>query len=182
MEDAGIVALYFARSETAIQETERKYGAYLHQVAYNILRDISDTEEIVNDTYMGAWGAIPPTRPNNFKHFLSRITRNLSFNRLSYLKAGKRHALFVELDECIPDRQNEVEHLWEAKEIGIALNRFLKTLDDKSCAVFLARYYYSYSIDELAKQYRLSARQVKYLLSKMRNELRVYFEREGVIV
>ena len=90
--------------------------------------------------------------------------------------------MFVELDECIPDRQNEVEHLWEAKEIGIALNRFLKTLDDKSCAVFLARYYYSYSIDELAKQYRLSARQVKYLLSKMRNELRVYFEREGVIV
>lgn len=182
MDDNGIVELYFARSETAILETERKYGAYLHQVAYNILRDLSDTEEIVNDTYMGAWGAIPPTRPNNFKHFLSRITRNLSFNRLAYLNAGKRHAIFVEMDECIPDRRSEVEEVWELKEIGMALNRFLKTLDDRSCAVFLARYYYSYSIDELAEQYLLSARQVKYLLSKIRNKLRSYLEKEGVIV
>ena len=181
MEDDGIVALYFARSETAIAETEKKYGAYLHQVAYHILRNLSDTDEIVNDTYMGAWGAIPPTKPNHLRHFLSRITRNLSFNRLAYLKAGKRNALFVELDECIPDGK-DVEQVWEAKEIGVVLNRFLKTLDDKSCAVFLARYYYSYSIDELAEQYRLSARQVKYLLSKERNGLRDYFEKEGVIV
>ncbi len=181
MEDDGIVALDFARSETAIAETEKKYGAYLHQVAYHILRNLSDTDEIVNDTYMGAWGAIPPTKPNHLRHFLSRITRNLSFNRLAYLKAGKRNALFVELDECIPDGK-DVEQVWEAKEIGVVLNRFLKTLDDKSCAVFLARYYYSYSIDELAEQYRLSARQVKYLLSKARNGLRDYFEKEGVIV
>ena len=181
MEDDGIVALYFARSETAIAETEKKYGAYLHQVAYHILRNLSDTDEIVNDTYMGAWGAIPPTKPNHLRHFLSRITRNLSFNRLAYLKAGQRNALFVELDECIPDGK-DVEQVWEAKEIGVVLNRFLKTLDDKSCAVFLARYYYSYSIDELAEQYRLSARQVKYLLSKARNGLRDYFEKEGVIV
>lgn len=88
----------------------------------------------------------------------------------------------VEMDECIPDRQSEVENVWEAKEIGIVLNRFLNTLDDKSCAVFLARYYYSYSIDELAKQYLLSSRQVKYILSKMRNKLRIYLEKEGVTV
>lgn len=182
MEDDGIVALYFARSETAIAETEKKYGAYLHEVAYRILRNLSDTDEIVNDTYMGAWGAIPPTKPNNFRHFLSRITRNLSFNRLAYLKAGKRNAVFVELDECIPDGKNDVEQVWEAKEIGAVLNRFLKTLDDKSCAVFLGRYYHSCSIDELAKQYRLSTRQVKYLLSKVRNRLRDYFEGEGVVL
>jgi hypothetical protein len=40
---------------------------------------------------------------------LSRITRNLSFDRLDYKNAGKRQALFVELDECIPDRQNDME-------------------------------------------------------------------------
>ena len=80
MEDSGIVELYFARSEVAIQETGKKYGAYLNQVAFNILRNLCDTEEVVNDTYMAAWDTIPPTRPNNFKHFLSRITRNISFD------------------------------------------------------------------------------------------------------
>ena len=182
MEDSGIIELYLARSEMAIQETGRKYGAYLNQVAYNILRNLCDTEEVVNDTYMATWDAIPPTKPNNFKHFLSRITRNISFDRLDYLNAGKRHALFVEMDECIPDRRNDVEDIWEAKEIGMALNKFLEALDRKTCAVFLARYYYSCSISEVAEQYALSARQVKYLLSKTRSELRSYFEKEGVLI
>ena len=182
MEDSGIVELYFARSEMAIQETGRKYGAYLNSIAYNILRDLNDTEEVVNDTYMATWNAIPPTKPNNFKYFLSRITRNLSFDRLDYLNAGKRRALFVEMDECIPDRRNDVEEMWEAREIGIALNRFLQTLDRKTCAIFLARYYYAYSISEVAEQYALSARQVKYLLSRTRSELRTYFEKNGVMI
>ena len=182
MEDSGIVELYFSRSEMAIQETGRKYGAYLNTIAYNILRNLCDTEEVVNDTYMATWNAIPPTRPNNFKHFLSRITRNLSFDRLDYLNAGKRQALFVEMDECIPDRRNDVEDIWEAREIGEELNKFLKTLDRKTCAVFLARYFYACSVNEVAEQYALSARQVKYLLTKTRSELRSYFEKQGVVI
>lgn len=182
MEDKEIVALYLERSEMAIQETDRKYGAFLQQVAYNILRNLDDSEEIVNDTYMGAWTAIPPTRPDNFKHFLSRIARNLSFDRLDYHKAGKRQAAFVEMDECIPDRRSDMEDIWQAKEIGRVLNSFLETLDHKNCAVFLGRYYYAYSIEELAKQYSLSSRQVKYRLSKARKQLRACFEREGVVL
>lgn len=182
MEDSKIVDLYFKRSDMAIWETDRKYGTYLNQVAYNILRDRSDTEEILNDTYLAAWNAIPPTRPDSFKYFLSRITRNLSFDRMDYLHAQKRQALFVEMDECIPDQKNDVEKICEAQEIGMTLNRFLKTLDRKSCAVFVGRYYYTYTIRELSQQYSLSDRQVKYLLSKTRKRLRTYFEEEGVIL
>ncbi len=182
MEDTEIITLYFERQETAIQETGNKYGAYLNTVAYNILRSFDDAEEVVNDTYMATWNAIPPTKPDHFKYFLSRITRNLSFNRLDYRNAGKRQAVFVELDECIPDRQNDMERIWEVKEIGRVLNEFLQTLDRKTCAVFLARYYYSYSIKELAEQYALSERQIKYLLSKTRSKLCSYFEKEKVAI
>ncbi len=180
MEDMEIITMYFERSENAIQETENKYGVYLSTVAYHILRSFDDTEEVVDDTYMAAWNAMPPTRPGNLKHFLSRITRNLSFDRLDYKNAGKRHALFVELDECIPDRQNDMESIWEAKEIGRVLNEFLQTLDRRTCAVFLARYYYAYSVKDLAAQYGLSERRVKYLLEKTRNSLRRFFEKAGV--
>ncbi len=182
MEDTEIIELYMERSESAIQETDRKYNAFLNRLVYNILRDTLDTEEIIDDTYMGAWNAIPPTIPNSLKHFLSRIARNLSFDRLDYRLAGKRNALFVELDECIPDMRQNVERIWEAKEIGDMLNDYLGTLDRKSCAVFLGRYYYSCSIRELAEQYSLTQRQVKYLLSKARDGLRVYLEKEGVAV
>ena len=69
MEDTRIIELFFARSERAIKETKEKYSAYLSQVAYHILQNVSDVEEILNDTYMGAWNAIPPTRPDDLKHF-----------------------------------------------------------------------------------------------------------------
>ena len=182
MEDAKIIELYLSRSESAIRETDHKYRAFLQRLAYNILQDICDTEEIIDDTYMGAWNAIPPTIPDSLKHFLSRIARNLSLNRLNYLMAGKRNAAFVELDECIPDTRQSMERIWEAKELGELLNQFLGSLDRKSCAVFLGRYYYAYSLDELAEQYSITKRQVKYILARTRNRLREFFEKEGVAV
>ncbi len=128
MEDTEIIALYLERSEAAIRETDRKYKALLYWLSYRILRDGCDAEEVVDDTYLGAWNAIPPTVPDSLKHFLSRIARNLSLDRLDYRLAGKRRAQFVELDECIPDPRRSVEKVWEAKELGELLNRFLGTL------------------------------------------------------
>lgn len=180
MEDSDIVDLYFSRSERAIQETGSKYHAYLAQIAFNILRSRLDTEEIVNDTYFAAWNSIPPARPNILKYYLSRITRNLSLTRLDYLLAGKRHALEVELDECVQYGQARGENMCEDRELAAILNSFLGSLDRRSCAIFLARYYYGYQISEIAEKYDLSERQAKYSLSKSRAALRTTLEKEGV--
>ncbi len=184
MEDSGVIALFFARDEKAILETDRKYGAYLNQVAYRILRSPEDTEEIVNDTYYGAWERIPPTRPNVLKHFLSRITRNLCFKRLEYRNAAKRvhvQETLTELDECIPDRGRDTERLWEAAELARLLDAFLDGLSDFDCAVFVSRYYYGYTLAEVGARYGISERKAKYLLAKLRAGLRAQLEKEGVM-
>ena len=64
MEDEQIVSLYWQRSETALQETEKKYDRYLTKIAYNILNDLEDSRESVNDTYLAAWDSMPPHRPS----------------------------------------------------------------------------------------------------------------------
>lgn len=186
MDDSQIIRLYFERSETAIAETDKKYGAFLNQVAYNILRGAEDTEEIVNDTYLGAWNAIPPAKPERLKYFLSRIARNLAINRLDYLQAKRRASmaqqLLSELDECIPDRNGSAEDVWEEKEIGASLNRFLSTLDKTDCLVFVSRYFYSLSCKEIAGRTSLSERKIKYLLFKLRGKLKTHLEKDGVII
>lgn len=186
MDDTQIIDLYFSRSESAIAETARKYGFYLNQVAYNILRCREDTEEIVEDTYYAAWNAIPPSRPQVLKHFLSRITRNLSFTRLDYLNAGKRDKhmaiLLSELDECIPDHRSSVEERWEAKQLGLSLNRFLESLNQADCRIFLCRYYYNLSIPEVSRKYGIPERSVKYRLSLLRKQLRRHLSKEGVVL
>ena len=90
MEDTQIIALYLSRQEAAIGETAKKYGGYINRIAYNILRCREDTEEIAADTYLAAWNAIPPEIPRVLKHFLSRIARNLAFDRLDYITAKRR--------------------------------------------------------------------------------------------
>ena len=93
MEDRDIVALYHARSESAIAETARKYGAFCLRIALNLLGVREDADECVNDTYLAAWTRMPPELPASLRAFLGRITRNLSIRRHRLLRAQKRLSL-----------------------------------------------------------------------------------------
>ena len=66
MKDPGIIALFFKRSEQAIEETDKKYGGYCYSIVYNILSNWEDSEERVSDTYPKAWETISPHSPNTF--------------------------------------------------------------------------------------------------------------------
>ena len=186
MEDTEIIRLYIARDEAAVTETAEKYGAYLHRIAYNLLRREEDTEEILNDTYLGAWNAIPPTIPAVLKHFLSRITRNLSIKRLAYLGAERRSAetteLLSELEECLPDRKADPDRILESRMIAETLNTFLGRLTAQEAAVFVSRYYYALSIRDLSAKYELPERRIKYMLKCLREELRKQLVKEGITV
>lgn len=76
MEDEEIVNLYWQRTEKAISETQKKYARYCGCIAFNILRNEEDAEECVNETYLRAWNAMPPNRPDSLQAFLGKITRN----------------------------------------------------------------------------------------------------------
>lgn len=186
MDDTQIISLYLKRDESAIQHTAEKYGSYLGCVAYNILRCHEDTEEVVEDTYLSAWNAIPPHIPQKLKHYLSRIARNLAFNRLDYLTAKRRdpHMLVVlsELDACIPDNGTDLEKHMDSKLLGQCLNQFLSTLEKKDCVLFMYRYYHCLTIKEIAEKCGMTERNVKYRMSCLRQQLRKELKKEGIYV
>ena len=66
MLDEEIIELFFRRSELALKELKTKYGKMCLQTSYNILGNYFDAEECVNDSYLGVWNAIPPTKPYPF--------------------------------------------------------------------------------------------------------------------
>lgn len=184
MEDSRIIELFFARSERAIEETSQKYGNYLTCIANNILNRPEDTEEVVNDVYLAAWNAIPPNHPTVLKHYLSRIVRNLSFKRFAYLAAEKRSAdtvvLLSELEECIPDACRSMEEIMDIQELGTCINRYLSGLRKEECSLFVSRFYYAQTQEQLAEKYGCSVRQVKYKLAKLRKDFRKFLQKEGV--
>lgn len=183
MEDREIVALYWARSEDAIGETAKKYGSYLTKIARNILGDTGEAEESVNDTYLGAWNAMPPHRPNILSTFLGKITRRISIDRWRRKQADKRGGgeltlALEELSECVTDG-GSVEDELERRELAVRFQRFLDSLSETERTVFLSRYWYLEPVKDIAKRLGFSESKVTSMLYRTRNRLREALAKEG---
>ena len=183
MKDHDIVNLYWQRSEEAIPETQRVYGPYCHTVAYNLLRSAEDAEESVNDTWLAAWNAIPPARPNSLKAFLGKLTRNIAVTRLcrrsSLKRGGGMMALALEeLSECLPG-SFDLERTVEARELCRCIDRFLESLPERERVIFTGRYFYVLSVEEIAERLRMKPAAVKTALYRARKRLLKELEKEG---
>ncbi|MBQ8001071.1 MAG: sigma-70 family RNA polymerase sigma factor [Ruminococcus sp.] len=184
MEDKEIIELYLMRSESAINETADKYGAYCHTIAYNILQNNSDTEEAVSDTYMSAWNSIPPHIPHCFRAFIGSIARNISLKKYRFLNTqmrgeGQVSLALEELSECISSSKT-VESEVDNTELANHLNKFLSDLKGLDRKIFVKRYWYLYSVSDIAKDMGFSESKVKSNLHRTRKKLRIYLEKEGV--
>ena len=183
MEDSAIVDLYWERSESAIRETDVKYGKYCHVIAYNILCSDMDAEECVNDTYVKAWNAIPPQKPNSLSAFLGRITRNLALNRYHFDRAKKRsinmELVYEELKDVLKDpiTENTPE---ETIVLRDAIRSFVASLPMETRILFVRRYWYISSIKDIARDYGIPEGTVKSILSRARKQLREQLEKEGI--
>ena len=183
MEDSEIVQLYWDRNEAALTETAAKYGGYCTAIAQNILHNTEDAEECVNDTYLHAWNAIPPHKPQMLSTFLGKLVRNLSFNRFKHSHTEKRGGfeqavILEELSEIISD-QESVEDSVFRKEVLKQINAFLTALPAEKRYLFIRRYWYSDSVSEIARLCRRTENAVSVELNRLRKKLRSYLEERG---
>ena len=187
-DDEEIVALFFARDESAITRTKEKYDKYLSAVAMNILKDPFEVEECLNDTYFRAWQSIPPERPTALPSFLAKIARNLSLDRYRAQSAEKRMgsryaASLDELADSLADTdQISPEKLLDERETGEAISRFLREQRKLARQIFVCHYFYADSIRDIARRFQVSEAMVKTTLSRTRAKLREYLKKEGFLL
>lgn len=185
MEDEKIIELYWERNEDAIAETSSKYGKLCFFIANNILANREDSEECVNDTYLGLWNAIPRQRPTRFSVFVGRITRNLALKKYEYLSASKRNpeavCSFEELGDCVSGK-GCVESELENKRIEQAINKFLWQQEEEKRNIFIRRYWYFESIEDICRRTGFSQSKVKSILYHLRKKLRKHLESEDIEV
>lgn len=183
MTDERIVELYWQRDESAIAQTEQCYGGMLLRLAYRILNDTGESEETVNDTYWRAWNGMPPQKPSRLGAFLSKITRGLAIDRYRRRQADKRvpseYTLSLEeLSECIPGGERPEEAL-DADQLATVIGAYLSGLKPAAREAFICRYFYAFSLQEIAKRQRVSESKVKSTLYRARQGLREHLEKEG---
>jgi RNA polymerase sigma-70 factor (ECF subfamily) len=150
----------------------------------NILGNRQDAEESVNDAYLAAWNSIPPERPRKFSAFLGRIVRNISLNKYESRNSKKRgggnpHLLFSELELCVPTTQT-VENEVDDNTLARAIDEFLATLKQADRFYFVLRYWYSETIPQIARQFKVGESKVGMSLHRTRKKLKTYLEEKDV--
>lgn len=184
LSDDEIVDLYWARKERAIKETERKYSHFLFKIAYNILNDKSDCEECQNDTYVGIWNAIPPTRPAVFQAFIARIMRNIAINR--YKEKMRKKTIpsefttsFEELYDSLCSTES-VEEIVEAEEVGKIISEYVRGLSKNQQYIFVGRFYMADTIENIAKELGITTSSVYKAIYRIKKGLKSYLQGKGV--
>ena len=185
MNDDQIIALLEARSERALDEIRQKYGKSCQTIAFRCLGNMLDADEIVNDTLLQTWNAIPPARPKKLFSFLAAITRRSAINRFQLEHAAKRGGMetaeaIEELEDCIPSGENVMKQI-EQRELSAALNSYLQTLKPEIRAIMVQRYVNLHSVREIADAYQISESKVTLVLMRARKKLRKYLEKEELI-
>lgn len=185
MDDTDIIKLYFERSQSAIKESQRKYGNYCRAVSMNILHNRQDAEECLSDTWMKAWRTIPPERPLCLSAFLGKITRNISLSLWRKKNSQKRKSsetdlCMDELSECIPEQQRG--SVTENLELKDALDRFLESLGNDSRVIFMKRYWYFIPVKKIAEELSMNDGAVKMSLLRTRKKLRQFLEEEEIYI
>lgn len=177
MQDAQIIDGLFEKDENALKQLSERFGKLCLQVAYNVLGNREDAEECVNDAYLNVWEAIPPTRPSNLRAFVCKVTRNLSLDRVKYNSARKRSSneliSLSELDEKIGFEPNY-------EELGDVIDKFLRTEKPETRIIFMRRYWFLDSIEEIAMMYGYSESKIKSLLYRARGRLEKFLKKEGI--
>lgn len=182
LNDIEIVELYWRRDESALSETDKKYRSYLMRIAINILNNTEDGSEAVNDTYLKAWNAMPPHKPDTLSTFLGRITRHLSIDRVRGSARGKRGGgeYQLSLDElCDCAGKESPAEAFETAELAKAISAYLRGISREKCAVFVWRYYFCEPLKDISERLGVSESKIKSMLHRIRNGLKQYLESEG---
>ena len=183
LEDEKIVELYFGRDEKAIEETDFKYGKYLFSITYNILCDRLDSEECLNDTYLGAWNAMPPSKPNVLKAFLTTIARRIAIKR--YHNKSRQSVIPSQMTVCLSELEEfiasdeDIYADFDAARLGRVISDFVRLLNKRRQFIFMSRYYVADSIETIANDLKLSRSMVNKELAAIRTALKEKLESEG---
>ncbi len=154
------------------------YLPYVSTVVWNILRGTlqpEDAEEVVSDVFLSAWEHASALEAGHVRGWLGTVARNKAKNRLR--SVGK--VLLLEEDEAdIPAPDDPTDELLRQEKRRL-VRRVLDTFPEEERALFLRRYFYAQTVEEIAAALSLNASTVKTRLRRGRAKLKEALLKEG---
>ena len=167
------------KSEKALEETIKKYSAYVTTIIKEILDSkaaIEDIEELVADTFIALWTTaerIDYVHYSSLNADIGMIARNKAKD---YLKMNKK--IDLELYENAILIEDGIEKQMLQKEQQQYIKDLLNKLKPEDRKIFLLYYYQYKKIDEIASIMQMNPQTVKTRLRRGRETLRALLSNE----
>ena len=171
MKDENIVKGMQDRDEVYLEEMITAYGRLVYGVIYKIIADINPqvVEELVSDTFLDLWYKAEKIdlQRGSLKNLISLVARSKALNHRKMLM--KEQCLLIPEDEesevVDPESQLlEEENVQELLEI-------IREQKEPISTIFVMRYLYFYSINEIAEKLKMKRSQIDNHLSRGRKRL-----------
>jgi RNA polymerase sigma-70 factor (ECF subfamily) len=165
------------RGETASYNTlVKRYQRQVYNLAYRMLGNADDAGDLVQDTFLRAYGALSSFRQDAvFLTWLYKIASNLCIDQMRSRKSRGALSLDVELEEGrepMADRSSSPEDTVIRGAVSDIVQQMVMTLPRKYRIVVVMRHLQGMSIEEIAEQLNLPSGTVKTHLFRAREMLR----------
>ena len=180
MNGKDVVDLLNKRDESALLYIKQSCSAGIMDIAFNILKNRQDAEEVLSDTLLTVWNNIPPDDPVNFTGYVYKTARNIALNAYRLKTSKKRGAVTVcidELSDCLPG--DDFEGQIEERQLSSLLDRFLSSLDPENRRIFICRYFYNMEYKQISEKYGLGLSRVKISVKRTKEKLKNLLVKEG---
>jgi RNA polymerase sigma-70 factor (ECF subfamily) len=180
-----------ARDEAAIREIIRRHNRRLYRIARSILRDDSEAEDVLQETYIKAFTHLSEFRGDSsldtwlcriaMNEALGRLRRRRKMTDLSAVEEERQSAEVIRLHAVSPEI--DPERRVAQHEIRRLLEEAIDRLPEEFRVVLIARAVEDMSVDETASALGLNPETVKTRLHRARQRLRAMLEaRVGTVL
>ena len=180
-DDAVLVAACQKGDEKAFGELVRRYQRAVHRLAWSLTRNASDADDLAQETFFRAWGAIgrfelgQPLYP-----WLARIVTNQAFSLFRHRKRRPETSIepLVEAGQQWGMEDDPAEHTADA-ERDTQLRACFGELQPEHQAVLALRAVQDLSYEEIASALSIPIGTVMSRLSRARGELKKRLAERG---
>lgn len=170
IDDRALVARAAGGSEQAFRDLYRRYVRPVYWVAFGLVGNATDAEDVAQETFVVAWRKIPSLRLEgaSLLPWLATVCRLQAQNRL---RARRRHGSHAELDEHIPAAVDVESQVVRAQTVA-AIMSAVEGLSELDREIFRLCAAEGYGYEAAAAALGVSHGAVRNRLSRIRSRVR----------
>ena len=173
LDEQKLISMYCAGDPNAKVLAEETYGESCREIARRILRSRSGADAVFQKVLDQAEKQIPAKNPRSLMFYFWKQTRNLALPQ--FTAGGEVEYAKAEAAQWMSPRPaQEIDE----KQLRRCINEFLYGLPEQARGVFVRRYWYFFTLSEIAAQYGMREDQVQQSLERTGKELKRYLREQ----